>query len=86
MEMTFALAIQILLAQVGVTALQNYPEEAKLIVLAERRHTMSILQLHLRIDNRADLFRMEDVDGRSRFKAEAGQGSDRSVSRISPGF
>src|SRR5438128_4373143 len=45
MEVALALAIQILLAQIGVPALQDRFEQAKLIFLAQRRHNLSILLL-----------------------------------------
>jgi len=48
----FALAIQILLAQIGMPALEHDREKAQLIFLAQLRHTMSILQLQLQLDNR----------------------------------
>ena len=51
-KMTFALSIQILLAQIGMPALEHDREKAQLIFLAQLRHTMSILQLQLRLDNR----------------------------------
>jgi len=70
-KVAFALAIQILLAQVGVAALQNRGQEPQLILFAERRHMGLILQLHLRIDNRADLFRIENVDARDKRKVGA---------------
>jgi hypothetical protein len=51
-KMAFALPIQILLAQIGMPALEHDREKAQLIFLAQLRHTMSILQLQLRLDNR----------------------------------
>jgi len=72
MKVAFALAIQILLAQVGVAALQNRGQEPQFILFAERRHMGLILQLHLRIDNRGDLFRIENVDARDKRKVGAG--------------
>jgi hypothetical protein len=44
MKVPLALTIQVLLAQIGVPALQNRFEETNLIFFAERGHTMSILQ------------------------------------------
>ncbi len=41
-KVTFALAIQILLAQIGVPALEHDLEKAQLIFFAQLRHTMSI--------------------------------------------
>ena len=52
MKVAFALAIQILLAQIGMPALKHDREKAQLIFLAQLRHTMSILQLQLQLDNR----------------------------------
>jgi hypothetical protein len=52
MEMAFALAIQVLLAQIGMPALEHDLEKAQLIFFGQLRHTMSILQPQLRLDNR----------------------------------
>ena len=79
-EVAFALAIQILLAQIRMPAFQHRGEEPQLFFFAQRWHTMSILQLHLPIDNHADLVRMEDVDECNRLQIETGQGSDRTIS------
>ncbi len=46
-EVAFALAIQILLAQIRMPALQHRGEKPQLFFFAQRWHTMSILQLHL---------------------------------------
>ena len=51
-KVAFALAIQILLAQIGMPALEHDREKAQFIFFAQLRHTMSILQLQLRLDNR----------------------------------
>jgi hypothetical protein len=51
-KMAFALPIQILLAQIGMPALEHDREKAQLICFVQLRHTMSILQLQLRLDNR----------------------------------
>jgi hypothetical protein len=53
-KMPFALAIQVLLAQIGMPALEYDCEKAQLIFFAQLRHTMSILQLQLRLDNRSN--------------------------------
>jgi hypothetical protein len=53
-KMTLALPIQTLLAQIGMPALKHERQETQLILFAELGHTMSILQLQLRLDNRAD--------------------------------
>ena len=79
-EVAFALTIQILLAQIRMPTLQHRGEEPQLFFFAQRWHAMSILQLHLRIDNRADLVRMEDVDECDHIQVETGRGSDRSIS------
>ena len=54
MKMAFALPDEILLAQIRVPALQNEREETQLIFFGKLRHTMSILQLQLRLDNRVN--------------------------------
>ena len=41
---------------------------------------------HLRIDNRVDLFRIENIDDGDNTKIRVGQGSDRALPRISSGF
>jgi len=51
-KMAFALTIQILFAQIGMPALEHDREKAQLIFFAQFRHTMSTLQLQLRLDNR----------------------------------
>jgi len=51
-KMAFALAIQTLLAQIRMPALQHERQKAQLIFFGQLRHTMSILQLQLRLDNR----------------------------------
>jgi hypothetical protein len=53
-KMTFALPIQTLLAQIGMPALQHQRQKTQLIFFAQLRHTMSILQLQLRLDNRVN--------------------------------
>src|ERR1700747_346064 len=79
MKMALALANQILLTQVGMATFQNRFKQSKLIFLAERGHMISMLYLHLRIDNRADLFRIENNDGHGKTNVGTEQGSNRTV-------
>ena len=80
MEVAFALTIQILLAQIRMPAFQHGGEKPQFFFFAQRWHTRSILQLHLRIDNHADLVRMDDVDECGHIQFETEQGSNRTIS------
>jgi len=52
-----------LLAQIGVPALQNQFEQAQFVFFAQSRHTTSILQPQLSVDNCANSLKWNPGEG-----------------------
>src|SRR5262245_53945675 len=82
MKMSFALTNEILFPQIRVPALEDNPQKSHLIVFAKSWHTVDFT-CRFSIDNLADLPRIKKVDAFDNNKITAGQGSNRTLSRIS---